>query len=84
MLIFNFFCKKGGHFEKMWIFTKMNSSTDSYKIKNLCWLVCKLCGFQFLEQSDNLGQNELTLLNGQCCPCWIGLATDFVLTDVVY
>ena len=32
-------------------------------VKNLGWLVCKDCGFQLVEQSDNLGRNELTLKN---------------------
>ena len=56
---------------------------DSYEIKNLGWMVCKECGFQFVEQSDNLGRNELTLKNGQCCPCLIALATDSILTVLV-
>ena len=51
------------HFEKQkkWIFASVSRSTNSYEIKNLGWLVCKECGFQFVEQSDNLVRNELTL-----------------------
>ena len=30
------------------------------------WLVCK--GYGFVDQSENLGQNELTVKNGRC-PC---------------
>ena len=30
----------------------------SYEIYDLGWLVCLECGFQFIEQSGNLGQNE--------------------------
>ena len=41
---------------------------DSYEIKSLGWLVCKECGFEFVEQSDNLGRNELALKNGLCFP----------------
>lgn len=73
---FELFRKNGGHFEKMWIFDQVNRSMDSHEIKNLGWLVCKECGYQFVEQSDNLGRNELTLKNGQCCSYKIALATD--------
>ena len=62
----------------------MNRSTDLYEIKNLGWMVGKECVFQFAEQLDNLGQNELTLKNGQCCPCWIALTNDSALTVLVY
>ena len=62
----------------MLIFAQVNHSTDLYEIRNLGWLVCKEFGFEFVEQSDNLGQNELTLKNRQCCPFWIALATDSV------
>ena len=55
--------KNGGHFEKMWIFAQVNCSMDSYEIKNLGRLIYKECGFQFVEQSENLGRNELTLKN---------------------
>ena len=37
---------------------------DLYEIQDLGRLVC---GSQLVEQSDNLGQNELTLKNVQCC-----------------
>ena len=60
---FELFRKNDGHFEKIWIFVKVNCSTDSYEIKNMGWMACKECGFQFMEQSVNLGQNDLTLKN---------------------
>ena len=47
---FELFLKHGGHLEKMWIFALVNRSMDSYEIKTLGWLVCKECGFQFVEQ----------------------------------
>ena len=81
---FELFRGNDAHFEKMWLFVQVNRSTESYEIKNLGWLVCKESGFQFVAHSGNLGQSELTLKNGQCCPYCVALATDSILYVVVY
>ena len=37
---------------------------DLYEIKYLGWLLCLEFGFQFIEQLDDLEQNELSLKSG--------------------
>ena len=59
-----------------WIFTYVNRSTDLHQIKIVIVKYTHEVLISFLEQSDNLKQNELTLKSGPCCPCWLSLSTD--------
>ena len=77
MLILNFFGKIAPILKKV-DFRLSKLLNSLYEIKILGWLVCRECGFKFVEQSENLERNELTLKNGQYYPCWIALATDSV------
>ena len=77
-----FFWKMAAILQKCGFLPKWIAQRIHKKLK-LGWLAYKECGYQFVEQSDNLGQN-LTLKNGQCWPCWIALATDSVPTVLVY